>query len=426
MGVRFVHTGDLHVGRPLECGRPKDGALDRPFRRCGLGAVERILSIARTESVDCVVIAGDVFDTQYRSVELTERLMEILSSAVCPVYMLGGDATEFTRISNQWPDPVSCFDAKSVETFELGTDRQSSPQLVGQSTASDWPAATAFTAESDRPQPSIGVVHRPPGRTHQTVPDSLGMDYWAGGGPHRPRYWPSVPGGVPGSPQPRRFDTRHVGGCYLVELTDQSPSVSFIPTAPISFHTVSVAVGSHTDEPVRSLGAVVSAALRAIKSLQESPPRPTLYLPDGVTQDASTWSPAGLVVRIELVGHAPIVTQLTRRRLDWLFDRIRSRLEPHPTPVVLDSLRDRTRRTAENPSGAVVDALERVVETMRTDARSRLRAATGARFQDCPASARDTVPAEGCALTDQTLDRLTDEALALAIDRLAERGIDAD
>ncbi|WP_330631963.1 metallophosphoesterase family protein [Halocatena halophila] len=429
MGVRFLHVADLHVGQPLECGRPTDGELDAPFRRCGLRAIERIISVARTKSVDFVVVSGDVFDRQYRSVELTEQLLEILEKAGCSVYILGGDSPEYSRISNRWPGPVRCFDAKTVETFEHGIDRKSMVRLTGQSNASDWPASGLFGADSSLSGPSVGVIHRPPGRTQKTVLDAsqaFEMDYWAGGGPHRPRYWPSIPGGVPGSPQPRRFDARHVGGCYLVELIEKSPSVTFIPTAPISFHTVTVALGSEDDEPIRTIGGVVTDALRSITSLQERPPRPSLSLPDGVARSDGSWAPAGMVVRIELTGHSPIVTQLTRSRLDWLFDRIRSLLDPNLTPVVLESIRDRTRRTGSDRSVAVVDALERVVDTMRTNERSQLRAATGEVFQDCPVGARETVPVDRCALTDQTLDRLTDEALALATDRLVERGIDVD
>lgn len=51
--MRFLHTADWHVGKPL-----RNRNRDDEYR----AALEEVLDIARRERVDCVLVAGDVYD----------------------------------------------------------------------------------------------------------------------------------------------------------------------------------------------------------------------------------------------------------------------------------------------------------------------------------------------------------------------------
>ena len=59
MGIRFLHTADLQIGKGF--GQfPPDVAGALRFQR--LETLKRIASLARDRSVDAVLIAGDCFD----------------------------------------------------------------------------------------------------------------------------------------------------------------------------------------------------------------------------------------------------------------------------------------------------------------------------------------------------------------------------
>ena len=53
--MRFLHTSDWHLGKTLK-GRSRSDEHD--------AALAEILDIAKRETVDCVLITGDIFDSQ--------------------------------------------------------------------------------------------------------------------------------------------------------------------------------------------------------------------------------------------------------------------------------------------------------------------------------------------------------------------------
>ncbi len=52
--MRFLHTSDWHIGKPL-----RNQKRDAEY----IAALEEVLSIAKDERVDAVLVAGDVFDS---------------------------------------------------------------------------------------------------------------------------------------------------------------------------------------------------------------------------------------------------------------------------------------------------------------------------------------------------------------------------
>jgi len=62
--MRFLHTGDWHIGRAVR-GRSREGEHH--------AALQQVLTHAREQAVDCLLLAGDVFDTAAPSPD-SERL----------------------------------------------------------------------------------------------------------------------------------------------------------------------------------------------------------------------------------------------------------------------------------------------------------------------------------------------------------------
>lgn len=72
MTIRFLHTADLHLGAPLK----NFGELARERRRDFLKTFERIVTLAIKREVDCLLVAGDLFDSNDVDAETVGRVQE--------------------------------------------------------------------------------------------------------------------------------------------------------------------------------------------------------------------------------------------------------------------------------------------------------------------------------------------------------------
>ncbi|MFQ6019276.1 MAG: exonuclease SbcCD subunit D, partial [Dehalococcoidia bacterium] len=67
--MRFLHTGDWHIGKPLR-DRPRWDEYER--------ALWQVLEIAKRERVDCLLVAGDVYDSHLPPPEAERLLFDLL------------------------------------------------------------------------------------------------------------------------------------------------------------------------------------------------------------------------------------------------------------------------------------------------------------------------------------------------------------
>lgn len=81
--MRFIHTADIHLGKSFAF----LGEKGKQMREAQLGTLQRIADLARHESVDFMVIAGDLFESNEVSNQLVEKSVRILKS-IAPVRIL--------------------------------------------------------------------------------------------------------------------------------------------------------------------------------------------------------------------------------------------------------------------------------------------------------------------------------------------------
>lgn len=94
MGMRFLHTSDWHLGRGL-------GGHD--LSAAQVAAVDHIIDVALEEHVEAFIIAGDVFDRAFPSVEDVRALNRALTrihAAGIPVIMTAGNHDEGARLAS--------------------------------------------------------------------------------------------------------------------------------------------------------------------------------------------------------------------------------------------------------------------------------------------------------------------------------------
>jgi exonuclease SbcD len=121
---RFIHTGDIHLDSPLKGLAGQQGAAAERIRTATRTAFENLINHAIEDAVDFVVIAGDLYDGDWRDYQtglFFVQQMGRLSQAKIPVYVLHGnhDAENLITRKLTLPSNVSVFSARKAETFRL-------------------------------------------------------------------------------------------------------------------------------------------------------------------------------------------------------------------------------------------------------------------------------------------------------------------
>ncbi|MGL9623020.1 DNA repair exonuclease [Bradyrhizobium sp. U531] len=121
---RFIHTGDIHLDSPLKGLAGQQGAAAERIRTATRTAFENLINHGIEEAVDFVVIAGDLYDGDWRDYQtglFFVKQMGRLSQAKIPVFLLHGNHDAESQITRKLtlPTNVSVFSARKAETFRL-------------------------------------------------------------------------------------------------------------------------------------------------------------------------------------------------------------------------------------------------------------------------------------------------------------------
>jgi DNA repair exonuclease SbcCD nuclease subunit len=225
------------------------------LRRATRDAFDNLIDAALQEAVDLVVIAGDLFDGDWKDMSTGlyfTRAMGRLAQAGIQVYLLKGnhDADSVVTKSLPLPDTVKLFSSRTVQTFEL-------PELGIALHGRSFPTAHVHEDLTESYPPpvagafNIGVLHTSVGGYAQheayapcTVQGlvSKGYDYWALGHVHEREVLSQDPWIVfPGNLQGRHAREIGTKGATLVDVTDgHVMSAKHLPLDVVRWHRVEV------------------------------------------------------------------------------------------------------------------------------------------------------------------------------------------
>ncbi len=438
MSVRFLHTADLHLGSQLKTQHRQATETVDTLNSAIYTAVERLFDTAIEEDVDFVVIAGDLYDEDSRSVKANTFLKEQfdrLADRDIPAFVSYGNhdpvgsATDYVDL----PENVYEFDHEDPQEFHYPDEESPAARIWGQSYRDRHESRSMYRrfTPADERVPNIGVLHtglNPDGRQYVPVgrSDLEGKDdihYWALGHIHDPRIHENEqPIAYSGVPQGRQITEPGLGGGYLVELdADGDYEIEFVPTSPVVWQTVEVDVG---DEDISSIPDIE----RRIEQKLEDFTVPTdLFDGTNVRIRDPDWGIDGYVCRWELTGNGPVhetlsndedaLHELTRRLRDGLTSRkpfvwteaVRNSTGP-PIPSI-DELRGDDRVIDEYLS--LVDELD------GEEAREHFRDEVGMAWESVD-DHEDGRPDE-LPLTDDRLDELIERAQERVLEELALR-----
>ena len=254
---RFIHTADIHLDSPLKGLAGQEGTAADRIRTATREAFEYLVGQALQEEVAFVIIAGDLYDGDWRDYQtglFFVRQMGRLAAAGVPVLLLYGNHDAESQITRRLvlPENVKTFSARKPETFQL---KEFGVALHGQSFRQRDIADNLVPAY---PEPiagmfNIGVLHTGLGGMggHAnyapcTLNDLVnkGYDYWALGHVHQATILHERPHVIfPGNLQGRHIRETGPKGAYLVtvedgELTEALP----IPSDVVRWAHLSVPV----------------------------------------------------------------------------------------------------------------------------------------------------------------------------------------
>lgn len=121
---RFIHTGDIHLDSPLKGLAGQQGAAAERIRTATRVALDNLVGQAIEDKVDFVVIAGDLYDGDWRDYQtglFFVKQMGRLAQTGIPVFLLHGNHDAESQITRRltMPANVSVFSARNAETFRL-------------------------------------------------------------------------------------------------------------------------------------------------------------------------------------------------------------------------------------------------------------------------------------------------------------------
>jgi DNA repair exonuclease SbcCD nuclease subunit len=231
---RFIHAADPHLDSPLQGLEAHEGAPVDLLRGATRRAFENLVQLAITEAVDALVIAGDVYDGDWKDYNtglfFRSQMVRLFDKRI-PVYLISGNHDAASVISKKLslPENVHVFSTRTAESMDVTGHpvvihgRGFPNRAVPENLVKDYPAAIPGKF-------NLGLLHtsltgRPGHDTYAPCSEAdlreKGYGYWALGHIHQPEVISEEPWIVfAGNGQGRHARETGARGCRLVTVND--------------------------------------------------------------------------------------------------------------------------------------------------------------------------------------------------------------
>lgn len=250
--VKFIHCADLHLDSPFRAraSMPKnilDDLMESTYK-----SVERMIDFAIDKEVDFIVIVGDVFDNQNRTLKsevfLNEQFKRLEEKGIFVFMSHGNHDPLSSGFNTSWPHNVNVF-LDEVETFELESSRKEQIYVHGFSYYMDDSYENKidyYPSSKKNKGIHIGMLHGtyskssyPEKRYTEFTLESLNQklyNYWALGHIHKRHEVSDLPPVVyPGNIQGRHKKEVGEKGFIYVEGDEVELKRTFVATQEVTF-----------------------------------------------------------------------------------------------------------------------------------------------------------------------------------------------
>lgn len=363
--IKFIHTADIHLGSLLHIRRKLDSSYMDIFNNGVYYAFKNLCDAAIKEEVDFILISGDLYDREARSVKGNSFFIEQcnrLKEKQIKVYVIGGNHDPVNEISELFnlPANVHIFSSKQPEVIEYIDKRgNTAARIIGQSYRSKWESRRmhlSYAAPADDVL-NIGLLHTQLDNSSSYVPSSLqelknieSIHYWALGHIHKREILSNEPTAIAysGMPQGTDFGEEGLGGALLIEAQDNViSSVKFIPSALVVWKNIRIELDK-SDE-VNNLSDLEKVMLAKAEELLQEETAASEKL--GITVDNSFSCVKGFAVRWTITGRSPIYEYINDKEdeiEEYLIESLNSRLLNKEVFIYTDSLGLNILRAVDN------------------------------------------------------------------------------
>jgi exonuclease SbcD len=323
---RFLHAADLHLDSPMLGLSNRPGAPVDEIQGAGRRAFSRLLDCALSEPVDFVVLAGDIYDRDWKDWETGQffrRGMVRLAEAGIPVYLISGNHDADSTISRQLslPANVHVFPSDAPSTVEpepwpVAIHGMSFPRPAVTENLVPWypsPVAGKFNLGLLHTSLTGAEGHDSYAPCRMTDLTQKGYDYWALGHIHKPAIVHEAPWIVySGNIQGRSVKECGERGCRIVTV-DDGGEVTACRWEPLN--VVRWAVVSVDASGLAALDDIVDACRQPL------------------AQELTAAGDGLLAVRLQITGATPLHGALVSRP-----DRLEAELVAHAEEVGRDRI----------------------------------------------------------------------------------------
>jgi DNA repair protein SbcD/Mre11 len=299
--ITFLHTADLHLDSPMVGLSKLPEKIYKRLLNSTFVALKRLVDAAIEKQVDFLIIAGDVYDGEDRSIRAQVKFrqeMERLDAHGIPVYLTHGN---HDHLSGSWvhiplPDNVFVFGETVERTAYIKEN------IVVNLYGFSYPRRQLYERKIDEYKKEaeadfhIGILHGNEGGNSSShdnyapfhVKDLIEkqFDYWALGHIHKRRIISENPPIIyPGNIQARHHKELGPKGCCLVTLTDSNHQLEWIDTADVEWESIEISVRNHISfqqiyqscmeqlnniRSEQSIGKIVKLELRNLETFEGS------------------------------------------------------------------------------------------------------------------------------------------------------------
>lgn len=232
--IRFLHAADIHIDSPLIGLGRYEGAPVEQIRNATRKAFENLVHLAITEQVKFVLIAGDLYDGDWRDYNtglfLSKEMAKLRNEGIRVLIITGNhDAESNITKSLRMPENVKIFSTRKpeivlIKEFNIAVHGQGFHQrAITENLAANYPEGLSGYF-------NIGILHtsvtgRPGHETYAPCQIetllSKQYDYWALGHVHKSEILHEDPWIIfPGNIQGRHIRETGPKGCTLVTIDD--------------------------------------------------------------------------------------------------------------------------------------------------------------------------------------------------------------
>ena len=339
---RFIHAADLHLDSSFKGISDIDSNISKELSEATFNTYNKIVDLCMEREVDFLLISGDIYNSQDRSLRAQLRFrdgLKRLSNKGIKVYIIHGNHDPLSGWSSniEWPEDVHIFGSRSVEKEVFEKDEEPIANIFGIS----YPKREVTTnltkkfkriSKSEREMFNIGMLHCNLGSDTGHEPYSpctlddlseLGYDYWALGHVHKKSVIneenPTVIySGNPQGLNPKEIDER---GCYLIDVDEYGDlKYEFLPTESVRWYIEEISIEGMSIE--QDLFSVIDDKIEDIRRISSDVPS---------------------ICRLILTGRGNLYSTLSRKGyLEDLVNEKRSGEEGERNFVWVESIQNRT------------------------------------------------------------------------------------